>query len=141
MSGRGGVDEVIFKLNQQAEIVLRRVALGVEMGIGNLGVTTDRKGSVCVEHSFSPTKTGKKLRFLILSCESEKSRMRCPSLLVNKVDGSLLQQCRGSDVSQVRSTASSLNAHHKASTNITYLAVLLKENCITACHPVLVMQD
>lgn len=90
------------------------------MGIGNLGVTTHRKGSVCVEHSFSPTKTGKKLGFLILSCESEKSRMLCPSLLVNKVDGSLLQQCRGSDVRQVRSTASNLNAHHKASMNITY---------------------
>lgn len=101
MRGRGGVDKVIFKLNQQAEIVLGRVALGVEMGIGNLEITTDHNGSVSVEHDFSPTETGKKLGFLILSCEIEKSRMLCSSLLVNKVDGSLLQQCRGSDVRQL----------------------------------------
>jgi len=56
---------------------------------------------VCGTHSFSPTKAGKNLRLLILSCETEKSRMLCPSLLVNKVDVNLLQQCRGSAVRQL----------------------------------------
>jgi len=37
--GRDGAEKVIFKLNQQAKIVWRRVALGVEMGLGNLGVS------------------------------------------------------------------------------------------------------
>lgn len=35
---RDGVEKVIFELHQQAKIVLGRVALGVEMGIRNLGV-------------------------------------------------------------------------------------------------------
>ena len=45
------MEKVIFKLNQQAKIVLGRVALGVEKGIGSLGAGRDHnKSSVCVEH-------------------------------------------------------------------------------------------
>lgn len=42
--------------------------------------------SVCGTCSCSPTKTGKNLRFLIFSCETENSGMLCPSLLVNNMD-------------------------------------------------------
>ena len=50
--GRDGAEKVIFKLYQQAKIVLGRVSLGVEIGIGNLGVLRDHdKSSVCVERT------------------------------------------------------------------------------------------
>lgn len=49
---RDGVEKVIFELHQQAKIVLGRVALGVEMGIRNLGVLRDHdESSACVEHT------------------------------------------------------------------------------------------
>lgn len=53
--------------------------------------------------------------------------MLCPSLLINKVDVNLLQQCRGSDVRQLSLSfiASNLNAPHEASMKTTHLILPL----------------
>lgn len=49
---RDGVEKVIFKLYLQAKTAFGRIALGVDMGIGNLGVQRDHdKSSVYMEHT------------------------------------------------------------------------------------------